>query len=117
MKTPTQSTLDKITETEPASSIYVALLKRLKSIGPFDVELKASSLHVVHQRAFLGVHYRKNGLLINIVLDRPLDSPRLKASERVSRSRYHHEVLVSSPREIDAELVGWMKEAHRLTLT
>jgi hypothetical protein len=107
--------LDKITGSEPAGSIYTALLEKLKSVGPFKVEPKASSLHVVHKRAFLGVHYRKTGLLLNIVLDRPLNTPRLKSSEQVSRSRYHNEVLLATPGEVDRELVGWMKEAHRLT--
>ena len=115
MKTPSKSALDKITGNEPARSIYETLLERLKSIGPFEVEPKASSLHVVHRRAFLGVHYRKDGLLLNIVLNRPLKTDRLKASEQVSRSRYHNEVLVATPRDIDRELVGWVKEAHRLT--
>jgi len=114
MKTGPKSALDKINGNEPASSIYKALLKRLKSIGRFEIEPKATSLHVVHQRGFLGVHYRKDGLLLNIVLDRALETARLKASEQVSRNRYHNEVLVATPREIDSELVRWVKEAHRL---
>jgi hypothetical protein len=117
MTTSTKSALDKIAGSEPAGSIYKALIERLKTIGPYKVEPKATSLHIVHGRAFLGVHYRKDGLLLNIVLDRPLKTARLKASEQVSRSRYHNEILVATPTELDLELMGWVKEAHRLTAT
>jgi len=101
---------------DPASTAALAaLLEKLNEIGPFAVEEKQTSFHIVNGRAFLGVHPRKNGLLINIVLDHPVDSPRLHRAEHVSASRWHNEFLVSSPSDIDAELVACVAAAHRLT--
>lgn len=109
------SALDKIRDNEPSAAIYARLLQRLEAIGRFAVEPKATSVHIANGRAFLGVHWRKTGLQLSIVLVGPLDSARLKKSEQLSRSRWHHEVVLTSPRDVDAELVRWIKEAHKLT--
>lgn len=107
--------LDKILDNEPSSAIYTKLLQKLKTVGRFVVEPKATSVHIANGRAFLGVHWRKTGLQLSIVLARPLDSARLKKSEQLSRSRWHHEVVLSSPREVNAELMRWIGQAHALT--
>lgn len=78
--------------------------------------MKGASLHVVDGRAFLGVHPRRDGLLLNIVTGDRIESDRLKRSERVSANRVHIEVYVRAPKEIDDEVVGWLAEAYRLTL-
>jgi hypothetical protein len=36
-------------------------------------------------------------------------------SERVSASRYHHEVKLAAPGEVDDELVGWLTAAFALS--
>ena len=115
MKSAAATALDKITSNDASATIYRALLAKLKAIGRFEIEPKASSLHIVHRRAFLGVHYRKDGLLLNIVLDRALKGPRIKRAEQVSRSRFHNEILLSSPQELDSALLAWVGDAYRLT--
>ena len=106
--------LEKITKGEASGPLYRELLRRLKPIGTWKVEPKGTSLHIVRNRAFLGVHYRKNGLLLNVVLDRELGSERARKQEQVSRNRYHNEILVEAPADLDDELVGWIREAHDL---
>lgn len=39
----------------------------------------------------------------------------MRKIDHVSAARYHHEVKVSSPDEVDAELVGWLKAAYALS--
>ena len=48
-------------------------------------------------------------------MDRPLQGERVAKSEQVSKNRYHNEVKITSPDEVDAELIGWLKEAYVLT--
>jgi len=36
-------------------------------------------------------------------------------SEQTSSSRYHHEVKLNSPSDIDDELIGWLKAAYLLS--
>ncbi len=50
-------------------------------------------------------------------MDRPLQGERVAKSEQVSKNRYHNEVKITSPDEVDAELIGWLKEAYALTLS
>ena len=49
-----------------AGPIYQRLLTVLAELGPFGLEEKKTSIHVVRARAFLGVHPRKTALLVNI---------------------------------------------------
>lgn len=108
--------LSKIRADEVSSEIYDKLLSCLNQFANYEVENKKTSLHIIHGRAFLGVHPRKGALLVTIVLDRPLEGDRLKKSEKVSANRYHNEVVVSSANELDAELVGWLDEAYLLAV-
>jgi hypothetical protein len=96
--------------------LYSSLLEELKKIGMFDVEVKKTSLHIVHKRAFLGVHPRKDGLLLNIVTSEPIRSERLRKTERVSANRYHNELVIGSTEDIDSELLGWVNSAYGLTV-
>ena len=47
--------------------------------------------------------------------NREIDSPRVHKSDRVSANRFHHEVKLSSPGEVDRELQGWLKDAYELS--
>jgi hypothetical protein len=95
--------------------LYHTLLERLKTVGQFDIEVKKTSLHIVHGRAFLGVHLRKDSLLLNIVTNEPLEGKRLRKVERVSANRYHNELLVNSVEDINDELLDWLAAAYMLT--
>lgn len=107
--------LDRIRSSDGSSSIYDALLRLLDGLGTYEVHPQKASVHVARGRAFLGVHPRKAGLLLNIVLDRPLTTGRVRRSERVSANRWHNDVEVGSVGELDSELVDWLREAYALT--
>lgn len=97
----------------PASAVFEALVPVLQEIGPFQVEEKKTSLHIKGPRAaFLGVHPRRTGLRLNIVLPEPLQSPRVVKAEQVSANRWHNEIDLTSPTEIDAELTAWLEQAY-----
>jgi hypothetical protein len=107
--------LERIQGNPVSNAIYEALTLELGQLGEHVIEVKKTSLHIARGRAFLGVHPRKNGLLLNIVLNRPLASDRLRKSEQVSANRYHHEIELGAAAELDKELLGWIGEAHALT--
>jgi uncharacterized protein DUF5655 len=109
------SALDKINDSSPGKHVYAALLSVLDGLGPYEVEAKQTSLHVVHGRAFLGVHPRATGLLLNVVTSTPLAGERIRRTEQVSANRWHNEVLVGAPGELDEEVVEWIGAAYALT--
>jgi hypothetical protein len=95
--------------------LYEKLLAKMRTVGPFEEEVKKTCLHLVRVTAFAGVHARKQHLLVTIKSDRAIKSPRIVKSEQTSKSRWHHDVKLASPAEIDAELLGWLRAAYELS--
>ncbi len=95
--------------------IYDELLKSARKSGPVGEEPKKTSIHLMNQTAFAGVATRKSALVLTIKSDRKLSSPRIHKSEQTSARRFHHEVKLTSPAEVDAELVKWLKDAYALS--
>ncbi len=48
-------------------------------------------------------------------LDYRLDSPRIAQSVEPYPNRWTHHVPISSPEQLDAELLGWIEESFRFT--
>jgi hypothetical protein len=94
--------------------IYNRLLEVLRTLGPFQEEPKKTSIHLVHTVGFAGVHPRKSFLLLNVRTDHPIQSQRITKTEQVSKSRFHNEVKLASPSDVDEELLGWLKDAYQL---
>jgi len=95
--------------------IYKQILKSLRRLGPVIEEPKKTSIHLVSASAAAGVATRKGHLILTLKSDRKLSSPRIHKSEQTSASRFHHEVKLSSPAEVDDELAGWLREAYALS--
>jgi hypothetical protein len=111
-----QDVLAKILSDPTSSVIYAKLLEVLKQLGSFEVEPKQTSLHLTNGRAFVGVHPRKGALLLNIVTSEALTSDRFQRTEQISAHRWHNEIVLSSPGDIDQELAAWLAQAYALTL-
>lgn len=95
--------------------IYDRLMTALKKSTPgFKVEYKNTSVHVVAVSAFLGVHFMKNQVKLNIVLNQPIKSARVHSVEKVSANRFHNEVRIADPKGVDSELLKWIKQAYLL---
>jgi Domain of unknown function (DUF5655) len=95
--------------------IYERLLSSAQRFGRVVEEPKKTSIHLVNATAFAGIATRKSSLNLTLKSDRQLTSPRIHKSERVSANRYHHELKLTSPAEVDAELKGWLKLAYSLS--
>jgi len=94
---------------------YDQLLKRVADFGPVVEEPKKTSIHLVNVTAFAGVTTRRSAIVLTIKSDRKLSSPRIQKSEQVSANRFHHELRLSSPRDVDKELVKWLKDGYELS--
>jgi hypothetical protein len=101
---------------DPAvQKIYDRLLKAAERFGPVKEEAKKTSIHLVRRTAFAGVATRKTTVVLTVKSDRKLSSPRIHKSEQTSAQRFHHEVKLTTPAEVDAELVQWLKAAYALS--
>ena len=95
--------------------IYAKLLKAARKLGPVGEEAKKTSIHLVNVTAFAGVATRKSAIRLTLKSDRELSSPRIHRSERVSANRFHHELKLTLPNEVDTELTRWLKDAYSLS--
>jgi uncharacterized protein DUF5655 len=95
--------------------IYDQLLKTLKQLGPVIEEPKKTSIHLVNATALAGVATRSDYLILTIKSDHKLTSPRVHKMEQPSAKRFHSEIKLKSPIDIDAELIGWLKDAYALS--
>ena len=101
---------------DPAvKKIYEHLLKHSRKFGSLTEEPKKTSIHLVNKTAFAGVATRKGGIVLTIKSDRKLLSPRIHKSEQTSANRFHHEVKLTSPHEVDSEIIGWLKSAYAMS--
>ena len=95
--------------------IYERLLKTSRKFGSVIEDPKKTSIHLNNRTAFAGVATRKNAIILTIKSDRRLTSPRIQKSEQTSASRFHHEVKLTSPADVDGELTRWLKAAYELS--
>ncbi len=96
-------------------SIYERILSETRKFGPVTEEPKKTSIHLVNKSAFAGIRTQKAALILNVKSAAPIKDPRFPKSEKVSASRYHQEVKLLSPADVDAFLIGWLKEAYTIS--
>src|ERR1051325_3945225 len=95
--------------------IYDRLLKSALTFGPVVEDPKKTSIHLVNRTAFAGVATRKSAIVLTIKADSDISSPRIHRSEQASARRFHLEVKLTSPAEVDSELIRWLKSAYALS--
>ena len=114
--TETYSVKDHFVNKDPSvRALYDQLLSMLQALGPVTEDPKKTSIHLNRKSALAGVETRKDGLLLNIKSDHPIQSPRIEKAEQISAKRFHHKVRISSLGDLDEELNSWLKEAYLLS--
>lgn len=93
---------------------YDKVLTSLAKVGPVKAEPKTTSIHLVRETAFAGAHPKKAWLDLTIRSEKPIKSARIRAQEQVSTNRWHQDVRLRSSKDVDAEVVGWLKSAYAL---
>ena len=96
------------------AATYAALLKASRALGPVREDPKKTSIHLVRTSAFAGVATRKDSLILTLKATRPIKSPRVIRAEQASAHRWHLEIRLCAPTEVDAELKVWLAQAYEL---
>ena len=104
-----------MTMTPAQRAIYKRLLKAARTVGPFTEDPKKTSIHLTRKSAFAGVATRKDALQLTIKTASDIRSPRIVKREQASAHRWHLEVRLESPKEVDRELTSWLKDAMALS--
>jgi hypothetical protein len=53
-------------------------------------------------------------VLLTIRTAAPLAGPRVRKVDQLSKHRFHNDVLLAAPGEVDDELLAWLRTAYAL---
>src|SRR5258707_14148216 len=81
--------------------IYRQIVDASSSLGPVEQDPKKTSIHLNRRVAFAGVQTRKDALLLTLKSDRDVKHRRVHKTEQTSANRWHFEVRLTSPYEVD----------------
>jgi hypothetical protein len=93
---------------------YERLLDVARTLGPVTEEPKKTSIHLVRQAAFAGVATRRSSLIVTLKSATDIRSPRIEKRQQTSANRWHVEVRLDRPAQIDRQLTAWLKAAYEL---
>ena len=100
--------------TTESQQLYQELLSAVRQLGPYREEVKKTCIHLCRESAFAGVHPRKQHLLLTIKSAKPIHSARIVKIQQTSKKRWYLDVRLAATSEIDAELLGWLRDSYEL---
>ncbi len=96
-------------------AVYDAILKAARALGTVKEDPKKTSIHLTRSTAFAGVATRRNGLTLTLKSPHAAKNARIHKQEQTSANRWHLEIKLTDPREVDDELRGWLAVAYDLS--
>ena len=95
-------------------AIYDRLIQTAEQFGYVKQAPKKTSIHLARKTAFAGVATRKDSIVLTLKSAADIKSARVAKREQVSAHRWHLDVKLTDPRQVDAQLAGWLKRAAAL---
>jgi hypothetical protein len=96
-------------------ALYDLLLATVRAFGEVVEDPKKTSIHLNRRTAFAGVATRREAIVLTVKASRDIASPRVVKRERASAHRWHLEVKLTAPADVDRELTSWLAEAYELS--
>jgi hypothetical protein len=93
---------------------YAALLRAARALGLVREEPKKTSIHLARNTAFAGIATRRDGLILTLKASADIKSPRIRKHEQASANRWHLDLRLAAPGDVDAELRSWLRAAYAL---
>ncbi len=93
---------------------YREILAAARAIGTVVEESKKTSIHLVARTAFAGVATRRSSLILTLKSAKDIRSPRIEKREQASANRWHVEIRLAKPSDVDRQLRTWLSAAYAL---
>ena len=93
---------------------YRRILETAKTLGPVTEEAKKTSIHLIRRTAFAGVATRRSSLVLTLKSATDVHSPRVEKREQTSANRWHIEIRLNDPGQVDRQLTSWLRAAYEL---
>jgi len=94
--------------------LYERLISQLQKFGQLKIEPKKTSIHLGNKFGFAGVYTRQNYINLEVHLNYKLTSKRVSKVEQASTNRFHHTIKLTSEKDVDKELLNWLREEYEL---
>ena len=94
---------------------YNALLRVARRFGKVVEEPKKTSIHLVAHSAFAGVATRRNKVVLTIKSPVEIRNRRIAKCEKLSANRWHFDVHLESPQDVDATVAEWLRSAYEIS--
>ena len=104
-----------LTKSDPeVLATYRRLLEAARALGRVAEEPKKTSIHLVRDTAFAGVATRRSSLILTLKSAKDIRSPRIEKREQTSTHRWHVDVRLEKPADVDRQLTNWLTAAYDL---
>ena len=93
---------------------YRRLLQAARALGRVAEEPKKTSIHLLRVTAFAGVATRRSSLILTLKSATDIRSPRIEKRQQTSANRWHLDVRLEKPADVDRQLTNWLTAAYDL---
>lgn len=98
-----------------AAKLYADFKKAVKkNVGPFKVLSLPCCIHFDKVSTFAGIFILRGKIKLHFSLMQKIDSQRIEKWSKMSSTRYLYSVTLEDKKEIDKELIGWLKQAYAI---
>lgn len=95
-------------------AVYDKIVKAARACGPVGEDPKKTSIHLTRRTAFAGVATRKSAIILTLKAALDIEHARIIKHEQASANRWHLNVKLEHPRDVDATVVAWITQAYGL---
>lgn len=98
-----------------ARELFDAFVARVGECGPFELAPTKTGVGLMVRVRFAGVkRVSERGMTCGFWLKRRIESPRFSKVELIPPRDYIYTLRITSPDELDAEVLDWLREAYEV---
>lgn len=95
--------------------VYNTIVAACREFGPVTEDPKKTSIHLNRKSAFAGVQTRRESLILTVKSTVDIADSRIARREQTSANRWHHEIKLHDPGEVDGQLLGWLRASYEMS--
>ena len=104
-------------KTEVTRKIYNKLIAAVQQFGDFDISAAKSDIYLKHPGTFMAIKPRKDSVELEFYLPEVNDEFPIYKTLRTSKNRVVHYIRLDDPKQVDKQLIAWMKISYALIST
>ena len=93
---------------------YDTLGKKLKSIIDFNIHPVINAIMFTTDVTFLAIKPKKSWIDLEFLLDNEANEFPIHKVVKANKTSYAHFIRIQEPKDVDNQLIGWIKEAYML---